>query len=87
MLAEGRELDTPFGDDKRTVRRNPDSVGIFAGLGGLCEIIRKKFMHVGLAIAVGVAQPPDAVAIEHEQIVSSNTKAERFVQSRCKAPP
>src|SRR2546427_367346 len=61
MFAEGRELDAAFGDDKRAIRRNLDSVCVFACLGGLCEIIREKFMHVGFAISVAVAQPPDAL--------------------------
>src|SRR5262245_13031618 len=87
MLAEGGKLDTGFSDDKRTIRRSLDGVGVFACLGGLSEIIREKLMHVGFAVAVGIAQPPDAVAIEDEQVVSSHAKAERFVQSRGKAPP
>src|SRR5437773_6583236 len=87
MFADGRELDAALGDDERPVGRGPYPVCEFAGLGSLCESIRKKFMCVGLAIAVDVAQSPDAVAIEHEQIISANTEAKWFVQSRCKPPP
>ena len=38
-------------------------------------------MAVGFAVAVRVLEPPDAVAIEHEQLSAARGDAERFVQA------
>ena len=44
-------------------------------------------MHVGLAVAIGVAQSPNAIAIKHVNLPIANCDRHRFVQARRKAPP
>ena len=44
-------------------------------------------MAIGLAVAVGVAQPPDAVAIEDVNLLVADRQRERFVQPGREPPP
>ncbi len=56
-------------------------------VGRLRERVREQLVDVRFAVAVGVAQPPDAVAIEDEDLLVADGEAQRFVEARREPPP
>ena len=81
MLAERGRFLPAFGDDELAAGREPDRARELAHVGGLRERVREQLVHVGFAIAVGVAQPPDAVAIEDVDLLVSDRQRQRLMQT------
>ena len=64
VLADRRRFLAALGDDELAARREAQRARELAVVGGLRERVREELVDVGLAVAVGVAQAPDAVAVE-----------------------
>ena len=81
MFAERGRLLPAFRDHEFTAGREANHAWELAHVSGLRERVRKQLVHVRLAIAVGVAQPPDPVPIEHVNLFVSDCQRQRFVQA------
>ena len=71
---------SPFGAEPQRARE-------LAHVGGLREGVREELVDVGLAVAVRVAQAPDAVAIEDVNLLVADRERQRLVQAGREAPP
>ena len=87
VLADRRRLLSAFRDDELAAGREPERAGELAHVGGLCERVGEQLVHVGLAVAVRVAQPPDAVAVEDVNLLVANRERHRLVQAGGEAFP
>ena len=74
-------------DHKLSGWRKPKGGGKFPRVGRLREGVGKQFVHVGLAIAIGVPEPPDTVAIENVNLAVADRGRHRLVQTRGEPPP
>ena len=87
VLADGRRFLTALGDDELAARREAHGAREFAVVGGLREGVREELVDVGLAVAVGVAQAPDAVAVEDVDLLVFDRERQRLVQARRESLP
>ena len=82
-----RRLLAALGDDELAAGREPQGAGELAHVGGLREGVGEQLVDVGLAVAVRVAQTPDAVAVEDVDLLVANRERQRLVQAGGEAPP
>ena len=68
VLAQRRALLPALADDERAIRRELHRVRKLTRLSGLRKTVAEHFINIGLAAAGRVAQFPDAVAIEDENV-------------------
>ena len=87
VLADRRRFLSAFRDDELAVRRGADGAGKLAHVGGLRERVGEELVHVRFAVAIRVAQPPDAVAIECVDLVAADRDGQRLVQPRGETAP
>ncbi len=87
VLADRRRFLSALGDDELAARREPQRARELALVGGLREGVREELVDVGLAVAVGVAQAPDAVAVEDVDLLVADRERHRFVQAGGEALP
>ena len=81
VLADRRCFLPALGDDELAARRQPQRARELAVVGGLREGVREELVDVGLAVAVRVAQAPDAVAVEDVELVVADRDRHRFVEA------
>ena len=87
MLADGRRFLAAFGDHELALRSEAQGAGEFAHVGRLREGVGEEVMDVRLAVAVRIAEAPDAVAVEDEDLVVSDGAGHRLVQAGGEASP
>src|SRR5262249_23275411 len=87
IATDGRAGLAGLGDDEAAVGRKLHAAGEFARLSGLGPAIAKEFVAIRLAVAVGVENAPDAVAVVDKDFIFANREAQGFVQARGKTPP
>src|SRR6185503_18674498 len=66
--AGSRTLLPALGDEECAIGCDAQTRGELARLGGLRESVGEQFVRVALTITVRIAQSPNAVAIENEQV-------------------
>ena len=87
VLADGRRFLTALGDDEFTFRSEAEGAGEFTHVGRLREGVGEEVMDVGLAVAVRIAEAPDAVAVEDEDLVVAEGAGHRLMQAGGEAAP
>src|SRR5690606_37324474 len=68
-------------DDEGTVRQDAQAGGELAGFRRLREGAGEQLVLIGLAVAVGVDDAPDAIPIVNEDFAAADAEAERFVEA------
>ena len=81
VLADRRGFLPALGDDELAARRQAQRARELAIVGGLRECVREELVDVGLAVTVGVAQAPDAVAVEDVELLVADRERHRLVQA------
>jgi hypothetical protein len=87
VLADRRRFLAALGDHELAARGEAHGAREFAIVGGLRKRVREELVDVGLAVAVRVAQAPDAVAVEDVELVVADRERHRFVQAGGEALP
>jgi hypothetical protein len=80
-------LPAALGDDEFAARREAHGARELAVVGGLREGVREELVDVSLAVAVRVAQAPDAVAIEDVYLLVPDRERQRLVKAGGEALP
>ena len=87
VLADGRRFLATFADDELAFRGEADRAGEFAHVGGLGEGVREELMDVGFTVAVRIAESPDAIAVEDEDLFVADGAGHRLVESGGETAP
>ena len=80
MLADRLGLLASLGDEELPARPDAQRAGELAQVGRLREGVAEHLVDVGFAVAVGVPEPPDAVAVEGEEFVVADRQGHGLME-------